>query len=125
MNSKKQGDIGVGQAIAYYTSIGWTVSIPLTDSQDYDLIVDDGSGPQRVQVKTSKNESFALRTLGGNQSWSGVAKYFDTSRIERLFLYNLGGIMYDLPTSSVTQRTYIKPSEEFRVSWAGGEPPSL
>lgn len=30
-------------AIAYYSKLGWTISIPLTDTQDYDLIVDTGS----------------------------------------------------------------------------------
>lgn len=30
INSKKQGDIGM----AYYAKLGWTVSVPVTDSQD-------------------------------------------------------------------------------------------
>ncbi len=48
-NSKKQGDIGLGAAIAYFTFKGFTVSIPLTDSQDYDLVVDDGHKLSRIQ----------------------------------------------------------------------------
>ena len=51
MNTKKQGDIGLGQAIGYFTSLGFTVSVPLTDSQEYDLIVDNGFSLNRVQVK--------------------------------------------------------------------------
>ena len=39
-NSKKQGDWGLGRAIAYFTLKEYTVSVPLTESQDYDLIVD-------------------------------------------------------------------------------------
>ena len=38
INSKRQGNIGIGAAIAWFTVHGYTVSIPLTDSQDYDLI---------------------------------------------------------------------------------------
>lgn len=42
INSKKQGDIGMYYAMAYYAKLGWTVSVPVTDSQDYDLVVDNG-----------------------------------------------------------------------------------
>ncbi len=38
--NKQKGNTGLGIAIAYYTSNGYTVSIPLNDTQDYDLIVD-------------------------------------------------------------------------------------
>lgn len=41
INSKKQGDVGMCYAIAYYSRLGWTVSIPITDSQDYDLLVEN------------------------------------------------------------------------------------
>lgn len=30
-------------AMAYFSKIGYTVSVPITDSQDYDLIVDNGA----------------------------------------------------------------------------------
>lgn len=42
-NPKKQGDAGLGVAIGWFTTHGYTMSVPLTDSQDYDLIVDDGN----------------------------------------------------------------------------------
>lgn len=32
MNTKEKGNLGLGQAIAYFTLKGHTVSIPLTDS---------------------------------------------------------------------------------------------
>lgn len=40
-------------AIAYYSELGYTVSIPLTDTQDYDLIADTGNTLLKVQVKTT------------------------------------------------------------------------
>lgn len=39
-SNKEKGNTGLGIAIAYYDSNGYTVSIPLNDTQDYDLIVD-------------------------------------------------------------------------------------
>ena len=53
INSKKQGDIGMCYAIAYFSKMGYTVSIPITDSQDYDLIIDNGT-LLKVQVKTTR-----------------------------------------------------------------------
>ena len=38
-NSQSQGNVGMGQAISYYTQKGYTVSIPLNDCQEYDLVV--------------------------------------------------------------------------------------
>jgi len=58
-NTKIQGSIGLGQAIAYFTKLGYIVSVPLNDSQDYDLIVEIDNKLYKVQVKTVtyKNES--------------------------------------------------------------------
>lgn len=38
INSKEQGDIGMCYAMAYFSKIGYTVSVPITNSQDYDLL---------------------------------------------------------------------------------------
>ena len=52
MNTKKKGDRGVGRAICAFTTHGWTVCIPVTDSQDFDLVIDiPDEGWKRVQVK--------------------------------------------------------------------------
>ena len=37
-----QGNFGLGAAIAYYTSQCIPISIPLNDTQGYDLVIDDG-----------------------------------------------------------------------------------
>jgi hypothetical protein len=51
MSTKKLGDVGLGEAIRYFTGLKQTVLIPLTDSQDYDLVVDRGEKLVKVQVK--------------------------------------------------------------------------
>ena len=51
-NTKKQGDVGLGAAIAFFSNLGYTVATPLTDSQNYDLVVDMDEGLKKVQVKT-------------------------------------------------------------------------
>lgn len=73
-NPKKQGEIGLADAIAWFVHAGWLVSVPLVDAQKYDLIIDDGEKLQTVQVKTTtyRGPSGAfvvdLATNGGNRS---------------------------------------------------------
>ena len=52
-SNKDKGNSGLGIAIAYYSTNGYTVSIPLNDTQDYDLIVEKDNKLSRVQVKAT------------------------------------------------------------------------
>lgn len=49
-----QGNVGLGRAIAYYTEKGYTVMLPLNDTQKYDLVIDKDGLLQRVSVKTTQ-----------------------------------------------------------------------
>lgn len=111
-NSKKQGDIGLGAAIAYYTSLRYTVCIPLTDSQDYDLVVDI-DGLKKVQVKTgtfkepSGGYKITLKVSGGNKSGTGRVKKFDNTKVDYLFILTDDGCRYHIPAKQVTATTSI------------------
>ena len=59
MNSNQKGNIALGQAIAYFTKHGYVISLPLNDSQWYDLIIEKENIFQTVQVKYCGQE---LRT---------------------------------------------------------------
>ena len=106
LNTKKQGDWGLGQAIAYFTSIGWTVALPLTDSQDYDIIVDNGNQLLRVQVKTTTfkqrgvNYFVSLTTKGGNQSFNTI-KSFDHNTVDYIFVITGDNDRYFIPSDVV------------------------
>tara|TARA_B100002019_G_C20696068_1_gene323403 strand:+ start:90 stop:473 length:384 start_codon:yes stop_codon:yes gene_type:complete len=94
-NSKKKGDFGVGQAIAYYTKKSYTVSIPITDSQDYDLIIENENGLQKIQVKTTSNGSVNLRIMGGN---SGTVQKFGNEVVyDILFAVCDSGEKFEIP----------------------------
>ena len=45
--NKQRGNCGLGIAIAYFSTNGYTVSISLNDTQDYDLLIDK-DGKQKV-----------------------------------------------------------------------------
>ena len=119
-NSRKQGDAGLGAAIGWYTAHGYTVCVPLTDSQDYDLVVDRGDGLQRVQAKTSWYQPrgryiVSLRTMGGNQSWSGVVKKFDADRVEALFVLTASGDKYVIPSAVLRGKSTVTLGREYEV----------
>lgn len=123
-NSNKQGDAGLGIAIAWYTGNGYTVSIPLTDSQDYDLIVDN-DGLKRVQVKTSITRKYehrddvwtvSLRTCGGNRRGPGPAKFklFDIEKVDELFVITGDMLKYKIPTNIITVKSCITVGNKYR-----------
>ena len=48
--NKEKGNSALGIAIAYFSTNGYIVSIPLNDTQDYDLIVDKNIGGLNIFV---------------------------------------------------------------------------
>jgi hypothetical protein len=124
-NTKKRGDAGVGSAIAWFTLQGLTVSIPLTDSQDYDLVVDIEDRLCRVQVKTvtykpdgKGNYCVNLRVMGGN-SHCLTNKSFDKTRVEYVFVLTNDGDKYFIPSEVIDATTSFSLTnkyEEYKVS---------
>lgn len=117
-NWKKQGDIGMCYAIAYYSKLGWTISIPVTDSQDYDIIVDNGISLLKVQIKTTNQISkhgislVALRTNGGNKS-GNITKNFDINNCDLLFVMTNNAEFFSIPRKEITSTTNINLGYKF------------
>ena len=117
MNTKKKGDIGLGKAIAYYTSLGNTICIPLTDSQDYDLVVDDGEFLKRIQVKrcTYKRNGISevsLTVKGGNRSSTGKIKKFDAEQVE-IIVISTADDLYIIPTNEIGNKQSMKLGKKY------------
>ena len=102
-NSKKKGDAGLGCAIAYFTLTGDPVCIPLTDSQDYDLVVEIDGVLKKVQVKTTTQKTkydiykVGLRVCGGNSKSNFVHKHADEIDYDLLFILTDDGTKYLIP----------------------------
>lgn len=126
-NSKKQGDWGLGEAIAHFTRLGMTVCIPLTDSQEYDLVIDDGLGKMlRIQVKTttrktkSGNFSVGLRTCGGIDG--RMLKKPTERSFDLLFVAVSSGETYLIPAGEISgfsEITLWKRFEKFKCADMG------
>ena len=115
-NSNKQGDVGMCYAMAYFAKMGYTISIPITDSQDYDLIVDDGEKLSKVQVKTTKQIApsnyyiVSLRTCGGNRSGQTI-KLFNENNSDYLFVLTDGHEAFLIPKNELQVNSALTLNE--------------
>ena len=73
-HTQRKGDTAVAQAVATFTKLGYDVSLPLTESAPYDLVVDTGAILKRVQVKYSTNGEVDLRRVHSNAQGYVVKK---------------------------------------------------
>jgi hypothetical protein len=86
LNSKKKGNIGIAEAILYFTRLGYVVALPLTDSQSYDLIIDDGVGLKRIQAKFSSYTGIELRTISNVRGKKLDIRKFDKIKSDFVFI---------------------------------------
>jgi hypothetical protein len=109
-NPRDQGLIGFTDAMAYFGAQGFDICVPLIDNQPYDLVIDDGTRLQRVQVKTTahrpKRFVVQLATRGGNQSFH-TRKSFDPSLCDILYVLTDDWDRYVIPTSAITARSSL------------------
>ena len=106
ISPRQQGDIGEKSALCWFIEQGVTVYLPFGHSPDIDLIANFGDHVSRVQVKTSTvfakgRWMVTLATRGGNQSWSGLVKYFGADRCDHLFVLVADGRRWFIPAADV------------------------
>jgi hypothetical protein len=110
-NPRKQGNAGLGVAIAYLSRIGAQIAIPLTDTQRYDLIIEHDAGLERVQVKTTTTRDaryghylVTVQCIGRNNTGT-VRRKFDPTDYEWLFVVCGDACCDMIPTGAITART--------------------
>lgn len=112
--TQRKGDIAVTAAIAYFTLQGWDVSIPLTESAAYDIVVDTGLTINRVQVRFTSSNEVELRRIHSNSS-GYVIKKTKKSAYDWLFVHRLDGRQY-LIKACLDGRRSIRPNDEYLVA---------
>ena len=122
-NNKEKGNSGLGMAIAYFSTRGYTVSIPLNDTQDYDLVIEKDGFLKMVQVKATgcktKNNIYqvALKSCGGTKGKE--YKTIINTNIDFIFILNADLEMYLIPKKDITNKSTInlgKRTEKYRVT---------
>lgn len=112
-----QGNMGLGKAIEYFTSHQYVVSIPLNDTQSYDLIVEKDNIVSRVQVKTTRYSetpntyTVQLKNAGG--TGNKQVRPFDNTKCELLFILTGNNKIYLIPTKDITAKNSINIGNKY------------
>ena len=104
INRKNIGRIGLSMAINYFTIKGYTVSIPMNDTQWYDIVIEKDGIFQTVQCKATQTESGKIdfRSTGGTNG--GVYdNLLNHSELDYLFCVNKNLDMWLIPIKDIEQ----------------------
>lgn len=130
LSTVKQGNVGLAIAIAELTKLNGVVAIPLTDIQEYDLIVDFGEGLKKVQVKTTsykQNNNYVcqLKSVRPNRT-KNIIRKLDNTLIDFLFVVCDNDDKYFIPSKKIisgNQITLNKTYSEFKIMGKNAERP--
>ncbi len=109
--NKEKGNSSLGIAIAYFSTNGYTVSIPLNDTQDYDLIAEKENKFYSVQVKSTGcktkygNYQVALKSCGGTKGTT--YKTIIDTKVDLVFIVTSDLSIYLIPKNEIKNKTTI------------------
>lgn len=124
-STKEKGRAGLVAAIAYFGMNGYTVSIPVNDTQDYDLVVEMNNAFYKVQCKSTNSKTHSgnyqvkLETWGGANGGTRYSRIKDGSS-NLLFVLTGEQSMYVIPVSEITQSSIMVLNdncEKYRVTF--------
>ena len=100
--NKQIGRVGLSMAINYFTCKGYTVSLPINDTQWYDLIIEKDGILQTVQCKctNTENNKISLRSTGGNKG-TVYDRLINHNELDYLFCVSKERNMYLIPVSEL------------------------
>ena len=107
-NRKQIGRIGLSMAINYFTIRGYTISLPINDTQWYDLIIEKNGIFQTVQCKATNTASKTIdfRSTGGTNG-----KVYDNilnhSELDWLFCVDNELNMWLIPIEEITTNRQV------------------
>ena len=102
-NNKNKGRAGISLAIAYYGANGYTVSLPLNDTQDYDIVIEKNNHFETVQCKVTGTDNglVSLRTCGCDTKGSKVYKTVIDTDVDYLFCVDKEKHLFHIPISEL------------------------
>ena len=117
ITNKEKGNSGLGMAIAYFSTNNYTVSIPLNDTQDYDLVIEKNNILKTVQVKATgckrKNGVYqvALKSCGGTKG--KTYKTIIDTNIDYVFILTENKEIYLIPKEEIQNRTTLNLCDKY------------
>ena len=115
--NKDKGRAGLLCGMSYYGTNGYTILLPVNDTQDYDFVIEKDNVFRKVQCKCtnyrpSDKESYqlSLRNFGGTDG--GVYGRVVESSADILFALAGDGTMYSIPVDDLGNRNSISLRKE-------------
>lgn len=101
--NKDKGRAGMSMGVAYFGANGYTVNIPLNDTQWYDFVIEKDGVFQTVQCKAtgSSDNTISLRSSGGT-----AGKVYDNvlnHSVDYLFCLDKEKHMYVIPVKDMKE----------------------
>ena len=93
-------------AINYFTINGYTVSIPINDTQWYDIVVEKDGLFQTVQCKATSGDVIDFRSTGGTKGIE-YDNLLNHSELDYLFCVNGNLEMWLIPIKDITTTKQI------------------
>ena len=124
LSNKDKGRAGIALAIAYFGANGYTVSLPLNDTQWYDMIVEKNNVFQTVQCKftASKDKAINLCSCGGTDGskYDSILNHpvdllFCADNEQNLFLIPRKDIIEAGNVKEIRLRTSISPNAKLNT----------
>ena len=99
--NRDKGRAGMAMAIAYFGANGYTVNIPLNDTQWYDLVVEKDGIFKTVQCKAtgSNDNTISMRSSGGTNG--GVYDTVFNHSVDLLFCLDKDTNMFVIPVQDM------------------------
>ena len=125
MTNKDIGRIGLSMAINYFTVNAYTVSIPMNDTQGYDLIIEKDGIFKTVQCKATQTENgeISLKSTGGTKG-TVYDSVINHSELDYLFAVNKDFDCWLIPVSDIIDKG-VKNQIALRTSYAPSAVPKL
>ena len=101
--NRDKGRAGMAMAIAYFGANGYTVNVPLNDTQWYDLVIEKDGVFKTVQCKAtgSADKAVSLRSTGGTKG-SDYDNVLNHS-VDYLFCLDGSMNMYVIPVADMKE----------------------
>lgn len=120
MTNKEIGRIGLSMAINYFTIKGYTISLPLNDTQWYDMVIEKDNKFYTVQCKATMTEKdeISIKSSGGTNG-TVYDNILNHPELDYIFCINKDFNMWLIPfnvlkesgiTKTFRLRTELAPS---------------
>lgn len=120
LTNKNIGRIGLSMAINYFTLKGYTISLPLNDTQWYDMVIEKDKKFYTVQCKATQTEddTINLRSCGGTKGtvYDNIINHpeldyiFAVNKNLECWLIPISAIIKSGNTKTIQLRTVLAPT---------------